>query len=88
MLDRVWAVNLESKVGQADFAKFVEGYAKNPDRLYFVLQGHPTHWAGARFDDFARIIDFLVAEKAVFMTPSEYAASLGGRPAQQVGAAR
>lgn len=88
ILDRVWAVNLESKVGQADFAKFVEGYAKNPDRLYFVLQGHPTHWAGERFDEFVRIIDFLVAEKAVFMTPSEYAASLGGRPAQQVAAAR
>lgn len=87
VLDRVWAVNLESKVGQADFAKFAEGYAKNPDRLYFVLQGHPTHWAGERFNEFVRIIDFLVAEKALFVTPSEYASSLGGRPAQQVAAA-
>lgn len=88
ILDRVWAVNLEGKVGQPDFTKFVEGYAKNPDRIYFVLQGHPTHWAGERFTEFERIIDFLVAEKAVFMTPSEYASSLGGRPAQQVGGAR
>lgn len=88
ILDRVWAVNIEGKVGQPDFEKFASGYAKNPERLYFVLQGHPTHWAGERFTEFTRIIDFLVAEKAVFMTPSEYAASLGGRPAQQVGAAR
>ncbi|HEY9248267.1 MAG TPA: polysaccharide deacetylase, partial [Rariglobus sp.] len=84
ILDRVWAVNFESKVGSPDFVKFVEGYAKNPDREYFVLQGHPTHWAGARFDEFVKIIDFLVEQKAVFMTPSGYAASLGGKPAQQV----
>lgn len=88
VLDRVWAVNLESKVGLPDFTKFVEGYVKNPERLYFVLQGHPTHWAGERFNEFARIIDFLTGEKAVFMTPSEYAASLAGRPAQQVVSAR
>jgi peptidoglycan/xylan/chitin deacetylase (PgdA/CDA1 family) len=84
ILDRVWAVNFESRVGSPDFGKFVEGYAKNPDREYFVLQGHPTHWAGARFDEFVKIIDFLTEQKAVFMTPSDYAASLGGKPAQQV----
>lgn len=83
ILDRVWAVNFESQVGMPDFQKFVEGYAKNPDREYFVLQGHPTHWAGPRFGEFVKIIDFLVAQKAVFMTPSEYAASLKGMPAQQ-----
>lgn len=84
VLDRVWAVNLESAVGKPDFQRLVEGYAKNPDREYFVLQGHPTHWAGTRFDEFVKIIDFLTEQKAVFMTPSEYAASLRGKPAQQV----
>lgn len=88
ILDRVWAVNLEAAVGNPSFARFVEGYAKNPDREYFVLQGHPAHWAGARFDEFVKIIDFLVAQKAVFMTPSEYAASLGGKPAQQEASAK
>jgi peptidoglycan/xylan/chitin deacetylase (PgdA/CDA1 family) len=88
ILDRVWAVNLEAAVGNPSFQRFVEGYAKNPDREYFVLQGHPTHWAGARFDEFVKIIDFLVAQKAVFMTPSEYAASLGGKPAQQEASAK
>jgi peptidoglycan/xylan/chitin deacetylase (PgdA/CDA1 family) len=88
VLDRVWAVNLEAAVGKPDFQRFVTGYAKNPDREYFVLQGHPTHWAGARFDEFVKIIDFLVGQKAVFMTPSGYAASLAGKPAQQVGESR
>lgn len=75
ILDRVWPVNIESKVGQPDFQKFVEGYAKYPDREYFVLQGHPMNWGDpARFAEFEKIIDFLIEQKAVFMTPSEFAA--------------
>ena len=81
ILDRVWPVNFESKVGQPDFQKFVEGYAKYPDREYFVLQGHPMNWGDpARFAEFAKIIDFLVEQKAVFMTPSEYAALKSSKP--------
>jgi peptidoglycan/xylan/chitin deacetylase (PgdA/CDA1 family) len=84
ILDRVWAVDLEYQVGQPNFKRFVAGYARNPDREYFVLQGHPMHWDSTRFEEFKKIIDFLVEQNAVFMTPSEYAASLNGRPAQQV----
>ncbi|AHF90149.1 polysaccharide deacetylase [Opitutaceae bacterium TAV5] len=84
VLDRVWAVNLEGAVGQPHYNRFLAGYAKNPDREYFVLQGHPTHWGGDRFKEFEKIIDFLVEQKAVFMTPLEYAQSLGGKPARQV----
>lgn len=81
VLDRVWAVNLESKVGQPDFQKFLEGYAKNPDREYFVLQGHPMSWGSAeRFGEFEKIVDFLIAQKAEFVTPAELAARLKGRP--------
>jgi peptidoglycan/xylan/chitin deacetylase (PgdA/CDA1 family) len=76
VLDRVWAVNLESAVGVPDFNRFVAGYAANADRAYFVLQGHPAAWAGGRFDEFVRIIDFLQAQKAVFMTPAECALHL------------
>tara|TARA_R100000027_G_scaffold683_3_gene786 strand:- start:5676 stop:7040 length:1365 start_codon:yes stop_codon:yes gene_type:complete len=84
VLDRVWEVNLEGRVGQPDYERFVSGYAANPDREYFVLQGHPTHWGGARFEEFSRIIDFLVEQDAVFLTPVAYATSLDGEPAQQV----
>ena len=72
ILDRVWAVNFESAVGVPDFDRFVAGYAASPERDYFVLQGHPDPWGEARFNEFVRIIDFLVEQKAVFIHPSEY----------------
>ncbi len=74
ILDRVWEVNIESKVGMPDFDKFVAGYAKHPEREYFVIQGHPMHWAPDRFENFVKIIDFLTEQKAEFVLASEYAA--------------
>lgn len=76
ILDRVWNVNLESLVGVPDCQRLIDGYAANPERAYFVLQGHPAQWAGERFNEFVRILDFLVAQKAVFMTPTECAAAI------------
>ncbi len=77
VLDRVWDVNLERSVGVPDAAWFRAGYAKHPDRPYFVLQGHPMMWgSGDRFAQFLEILDFLDAEKAEYLTPSELAARL------------
>ena len=73
ILDRVWEVNTESHVGYPDFARFEEGYAKHAAaREYFVLQGHPGVWDERGFADFERIVDFLRARDAKFMTPSDY----------------
>lgn len=80
ILDRVWAVNLESAVGVPGFQTFLNGYAANPDRAYFVLQGHPAAWDDARFAEFEKIVDFLLSQKAVFMTPSEFAATNPAQP--------
>ncbi len=75
ILDRVWAVNIEGSVGMPDYARFVRGYAANADRDYFVLQGHPMMWGHpGRFEEFVRIVDFLIAQDAVFVTPTECAA--------------
>jgi peptidoglycan/xylan/chitin deacetylase (PgdA/CDA1 family) len=74
ILERVWEVNLEGSVGVPDYTRFINGYAKYPQRKYFVLQGHPAMWSAERFAEFVKILDFLVAEKAQFMTPTEYAA--------------
>ena len=79
VLDRVWAVNLESKVGVPDCAKLAAGLAKNPGRAYFVLQGHPNMWDDTRWAEFVKIIEYLKGRQAVFMTPSEYAAQARGR---------
>jgi peptidoglycan/xylan/chitin deacetylase (PgdA/CDA1 family) len=76
ILDRVWDVNLESLVGVPDCQRLIDGYAAHPDRPYFVLQGHPSAWGGERFNEFLRILDFLVSQKVVFMTPSECAAAI------------
>jgi peptidoglycan/xylan/chitin deacetylase (PgdA/CDA1 family) len=76
ILDRVWAVGLEGAVGVPNFARFLRGYAANPDRAYFTLQGHPAMWDDARFAEFEKIVDFLVERKAVFMTPTEAAAAV------------
>lgn len=79
ILDRVWAVNLEAKVGQPDFQKFLEGYAKYPERAYFVLQGHPMSWGSAeKFEEFEKIVEFLIAQNAEFVTPTELAERLNG----------
>ena len=80
ILDRVWDVNLESAVGLPSFSRFVSGYAKHPDREYFVLQGHTAQWgAPGRFDEAVKIIDFLIAQKARFVTPMELAEELRSR---------
>lgn len=77
ILDRVWAVNLEGKVGVPDYQRFVDGYTRNPERRYFVLQGHPTHWGvGDRFAEFQKIIQFLITQRAIFVTPSDCARQL------------
>lgn len=70
--DRVWLANLEAQVGVPYCKALQVGIASNPQRPYFVLQGHPPMWSGARWDEFLRIIDYLVGQKAVFMTPVGY----------------
>ena len=73
VLDRVADVNLERTVGEPDFDWFLKGYLKHPDREYFVLQGHPNTWDDAKFAEVLKIIDYLIQQHAVFMTPTEYA---------------
>ena len=77
ILDRVWDVNLEGLVGVPDCQRLIDGYVAHPDRAYFVLQGHPAMWGGERFNEFLRVLDFLTAQKVIFMTPSECAAAIG-----------
>ncbi len=75
VLRRIPDVNLEKSVGQTDFKWFLTGYARHPDIDYFPLQGHPNTWDDAKFSEVFKIIDFLIQQKAVFMTPSEFAAT-------------
>ena len=76
ILDRVWQANIEQPLFKPNAEKLVEGYQKNPARRYFVLQGHPAHWNEEGFAQFEKILDFLTAQGAVFVTPSECATVL------------
>lgn len=70
-------MGLENPTFVPDFDKFKATYDKIGFREpYLVLQGHPPAWDEKRWDGFCRIIAFLKEKGCVFMTPSEYAASV------------
>jgi peptidoglycan/xylan/chitin deacetylase (PgdA/CDA1 family) len=73
ILDYPWQVRLERPLFKPNFDAFVAGYAKFPKREYFVLQGHPAAWTDESFEQFKKIVEFLITQKAEFMTPSEAA---------------
>ena len=75
LLPRIAEVNIEYPVHVPDFDQFVAGYASHQDEPVLVIQGHPQSWVEdpARFTEFQRIIEFLIAEGAEFVTPVEAA---------------
>jgi len=71
-------MGLENPTFVPDPAKFVATYGKSAaTRDVLVLQGHPDQWDDKRWAGFTEIITFLKSKNVVFMTPSEYQASLG-----------
>jgi peptidoglycan/xylan/chitin deacetylase (PgdA/CDA1 family) len=71
-LYRVNSIGLENPTFAASFPKFLEGYAHNRGRGYLILQGHPDHWNEERFNQVLQIVDFLVRQKAPFVTFSSF----------------
>lgn len=69
-------VNLEQPVHHPNFEAFKREFLQNPDRPYYLLQGHPGGWDTARFEQFSQIIDFLQQREAMFLTPTELAERL------------
>jgi peptidoglycan/xylan/chitin deacetylase (PgdA/CDA1 family) len=76
VLDRAWPVNIEQPLFTPSSEKLISGYRRFPKRDYFVLQGHPTHWKEEGFAEFEKMLDFLTAEGATFVTPTECAAAV------------
>ncbi|MAS92767.1 MAG: hypothetical protein CMO55_06170 [Verrucomicrobiales bacterium] len=74
-LDRVLA--LENPTFVPDPEKFKATYEERAaDRDVLVLQGHPAQWDEKRWEGFLEIIAFLKSKNVVFMTPSEYLATV------------
>ncbi|MDD5263128.1 MAG: hypothetical protein PHD76_14895 [Methylacidiphilales bacterium] len=86
VLDRVFPVNIEAVVGHPRFDVFLQGYAHNRGRGYFILQGHPPLWGwddtekNETYGEFLKIVDFLKEQGAAFVTPEECAAAQNSTP--------
>lgn len=66
-------INLEYPTHNPDFNSFLVEYKKLGDIPFLsYLQGHPNSWDDKRWNEFVKIIDFLIAENVKFITPSEY----------------
>jgi len=66
---------MENPVGTPNFEHFISHWYNHYDwqRYYTVVQCHPYYQEFRdNFDQFRLIIDFLIAEKVTFITPTEY----------------
>ncbi|OGV58643.1 MAG: hypothetical protein A2X45_22630 [Lentisphaerae bacterium GWF2_50_93] len=72
------SVNLEVAVGNPDFDKFKEAYEKIGTRKeYIAMQGHPNMWTtDVKWNGFEKIMNYLIDKGCVFMTASEYLATV------------
>lgn len=52
------------------FNDFVQKY--NPQLEYIALQIHPNAWDDKKFEEFNKITDYLINNKATFINPNEY----------------
>ena len=64
-------VNLEKGVGNPNYEYFVSQYEKNVgfQKSFMVLQGHPNNWTEQQFNEFIKVIDFLVQKRCEFILP-------------------
>jgi hypothetical protein len=71
-------VNMEISTGNPDYNFFLTNYNtyKTVYTDYMVLQGHPYQWGTAELAQFSQIVDHLIAQGCVFVTPYEYYLSL------------
>jgi len=65
-------VPMEKETGKPDFDFFMKSYQKYPAYLStnIILQGHPPYWTAEGFAEFKKILDFLDAQKCVYVLPS------------------
>lgn len=66
-------IDLEYPVHNPDFNSFIAEYKKMGETTFLsYLQGHPNSWDDKRWEEFVKIIEFLITENITFITPSEY----------------
>ena len=55
------------------YSNFLENYAHNRGSGLHTMQGHPGGWGDDRWEQFVKIADFLIAQKAEFLLPRDFA---------------
>jgi peptidoglycan/xylan/chitin deacetylase (PgdA/CDA1 family) len=55
------------------YADFLEAYAHNRGGGLHIMQGHAGAWGDDRWEQFVKIVDFLIAQKAEFLMPRDFA---------------
>lgn len=72
ILDRT-QMNIENPLFVPNARRIEQDYdilAKKRDD--FVIQGHANQWDGKRFEEFKKLVEFLISKGATFVTPYEY----------------
>ena len=70
-------MTLENPIFDPNPDKFKAMYERvGQGKEYLVLQGHPNAWNDQRWEGFLEIIRFLQSKGCIFMTPSEYLATV------------
>lgn len=58
--------------GKPDFEKFKAQYEAKKNLTFSAIQFHPNNFGEEQFDEYGKILDFLIAEGWTFMLPAEY----------------
>jgi len=77
VLDR--PVDMENPTLKPDFEKFKAKFETLKGCKVITLQGHPPAWTDERFAEFEKVLDYLVARNAKFVTPGEYLQIANGK---------
>ncbi|MFC1558767.1 DUF2334 domain-containing protein, partial [candidate division KSB1 bacterium] len=65
--------DIEFPAHRPDYQKFLVRYnSRGKGREYLVLQVHPNSYDDKRFNQFEQVINFLIKQGAIFITPFEY----------------
>jgi peptidoglycan/xylan/chitin deacetylase (PgdA/CDA1 family) len=54
------------------YADFLENYAHNRGGGLHTMQGHAGGWGDDRWEQFVKVVDFLIAQKAEFLLPKDF----------------
>lgn len=73
----VGGCNIESPTFHPNYPEFVNAYS--PDSGHYLFQFHPYEWDDQGFEEFQRIIEYLIQAGVTFVTPTQYYESFSSK---------